>query len=221
MSLPPYDSLNLGRSTADRPEAVEENRRRFLNALDLEPSGLVTLGQVHGARVVSVDRPGFVRECDAVVTRTPGLAMAVTGADCMPILFVAGKAVATAHAGWRGVETGVAEATLRAVCDEAGLAPKEARAHLGPCIRVCCYEVGPDVASRFPHEVLRTLGPSVHLDLPRAVRLRLMAAGLPLEAIEDTNACTACDPVRYFSHRRDRGLTGRHWGVIGWRNAPA
>jgi len=61
---------------------------------------------------------------------------------------------------------------------------------------------------------------SVHLDLPTAVRLRLMSAGLPPERIEDTGACTACEEARYFSHRRDRGATGRHWGVIGWRDAP-
>jgi YfiH family protein len=221
VSSPPFDTLNLGSSTADRPEAVEENRRRLLRALDLDPERFVTLGQIHGARVVRVTAPGFQPECDAAVTVTRGLALAVTGADCLPILFEAGDAVAAAHAGWRGILAGVAEAALQAACEAGGAAPPEARAHLGPCIRGCCYEVGAEVASRFPGQTLTTSQHSVHLDLPAAVRLRLMAAGLPSQRVQDTAACTACDPSWYFSHRRDRGSTGRHWGVIGWRDTPA
>ena len=221
VSRSPFDTLNLGRSTADDPEAVAENRRRLLHSIGFSPDHVVTLGQIHGARVVTVDAPGLQPECDAAVTRTPDLALAVTGADCLPILFVAGDAVAAAHAGWRGILAGVAEAALRAVCAAGDVRPAAARAHLGPCIRACCYEVGEEVAERFPDEALSRHAHSVHLDLPAAVHLRLMSAGLPLERIEDTGACTACDPSRYFSHRRDRGSTGRHWGVIGWWGAPA
>jgi len=217
VSQAPYDSLNLGRSTADRPEAVEENRRRLLSTLGFEIDQLVTLGQVHGSRVVNVERPGFQPACDAAVTRTPGIALAVTGADCLPLLLVGDGAVGVAHGGWRGVVAGVTEAALGALCETGGVAPAQVRAHLGPCIRGCCYEVGPEVAALFPSQALTTREHSVHLDLPTAVRLRLMAAGLPQEAIEDTGACTACDPPRYFSHRRDHGLTGRHWGVVGRR----
>jgi hypothetical protein len=213
--------LNLGRSTADRPEAVEENRRRVLSALDFDPGRLVTLGQVHGARVRRAEESGFQPECDAVVTRATGLALAVTGADCLPLLLVTEGALGAAHAGWRGIVAGVVEAALAAVCEESGLPPAAARVHLGPCIRACCYQVSPDVASQFPGEVVSTRERSLHLDLPAAVRLRLMTAGLPREAFEDTGACTACDPRRYFSHRRDHGITGRHWGVVGWRDVPA
>jgi purine-nucleoside/S-methyl-5'-thioadenosine phosphorylase / adenosine deaminase len=220
VSLPPFDTLNLGRSTADRPEAVRENRRRMLRSIGFPEDRVVTLGQIHGARVVTAEAPGLLPECDAAVTRAPNLALAVTGADCLPILFVAGSAVAAAHAGWRGTLAGVAEAALRAVCAAGACAPEAARAHFGPCIRACCYEVGDDVAHRFPREVLHIHQGSVHLDLPGAVRLRLISAGLPPERIEDTGACTACESARYFSHRRDRGSTGRHWGVIGWRDAP-
>jgi len=221
ISLPPYDTLNLGRSTADRLEAVAENRRRLLQALGFEPGRLVTLEQVHGTGVVEAAEPGLQPECDAVITRARGLALAVTGADCLPILFVAGDVVAAAHAGWRGIVAGVAEATLRAAVSAAGISPAGARAHLGPCIRACCYEVGADVAAQFPPQALSTRQHSVHLDLPAAVRMRLVAAGMSRETIEDTGACTACDPSRYFSHRRDHGSTGRHWGVVGWREAPA
>lgn len=221
VSQAPYDTLNLGRSTDDRPEAVAENRRRLLGASAFAPDRLVTLGQVHGARVAEVQGPGLQPESDAAVTRTRGLALAVTGADCLPILYVAGPAIAVAHAGWRGILAGVAEAALHAVCAAGEVPLEQAEAHLGPCIRACCYEVGPEVATRFPSQALTSYAHSVHLDLPAAVRLRLLAAGLRPERVEDIGACTACEPSRYFSHRRDRGITGRHWGVAGWRDAPA
>jgi len=215
VSRPPWDYLNLARSTADAPESVAENRRRVLESLGFVPDSLVTLGQVHGARVARAHQSGHHPECDGVVSRAPGLALAVAGADCLPILYEAGRAVGAAHAGWRGTEAGVAEAALQAVCELAGVGPGEVRVHLGPCIRSCCYQIGPEVAARFPAETLIHRHDSVHFDLPAAARLRLIAAGLRPEAIEDTGACTACEASRYYSHRRDRGLTGRQWGVIG------
>jgi hypothetical protein len=210
----PYHSLNLGRSTGDRPEAVEENRRRLLAALGLDPVRLANAGQVHGTSVARVSAPGLHPACDALVTTTPGLALAVTAADCLPILYVAPGAVAAAHSGWRGTAEGAPEAALAAVCAAACVTPDAVTIHLGPCIRGCCYEVGPEVAARFPAAALRGAGAAVHLDLPTAARLRLIAAGAPAQAIHDTGACTACEPQAYFSHRRDRSLTGRHWGVV-------
>ena len=210
----PYRSLNLGRSTDDLPDAVAENRRRWLTALGLDPGRFANAGQVHGRTVVRVDTPGLQPSCDALVTTTPGLALAVTAADCLPLLFSAPGAVAAAHSGWRGTADGVPEATLSAVCAAAGVGPGRVSVHLGPAIRGCCYQVGPEVAARFPGEAVRHADDTPWLDLPTAVRLRLIAAGLPPQALYDTRACTACEPHWYFSHRRDRGLTGRHWGVI-------
>lgn len=210
----PYRSLNLGRSTHDRPEAIEENRRRFLRRLGLDPERLATAGQVHGARATNVSAPGLHPACDALVTSTPGLALAVTAADCLPILFVAPGAVAAAHSGWRGTAEGAPEETLAAICAASGVTPADVTIHMGPCIRGCCYQVGPDVAARFPAAALRAAGGASTLDLPTAVRLRLMAAGATARAIHETGGCTACEPDVYFSHRRDQGVTGRHWGVI-------
>jgi YfiH family protein len=210
----PYHSLNLGRSTQDRAESVDENRHRLLRSLGLDPARFANAGQVHGASVTPVSGPGLQPACDALVTSTPGLALAVTGADCLPILYLAPGAVAAAHSGWRGTVGGVPEATLAAVCDASGVTPADVTIHMGPCIRGCCYEVGAEVSARFPAEALRSSGESRHLDLPTAVRSRLMAAGAPAHAIHDTGGCTACQPEWYFSHRRDHGLTGRQWGVI-------
>ena len=214
----PYDSLNLGRSTDDRPESVDENRRRLLTRLGLDPVRYANAGQVHGTTVTRVAGPGLHPDCDALVTTIPGLALAVTAADCTPILYVAPGAIAAAHAGWRGTADGIPEATLAALCAAAGASPEAVSIHLGPCIRGCCYEVGPEVASRFPAAALRRAGPALRLDLPTAIRQRLLGAGAAADSIDDTGACTACDPGGYFSHRRDHGITGRQWGVVALRD---
>lgn len=210
----PYRSLNLGRSTADDPDAVAENRRRWLTALGLDPRRLATAGQVHGRAVTRARDPGLHPDCDILLTTTPGLALAVTAADCLPILYVAGGAVAAAHSGWRGTADGAPQAALSAVCSAAGVAAGAVGIHFGPGIRGCCYRVGADVAARFPSAAVRRDDGALWLDLPTAARLDLIAAGADPHAIHDTRACTACEPERYFSHRRDHGLTGRHWGLI-------
>ena len=210
----PYRSLNLGRSTDDRPEAVAENRRRWLMSLDLDPARFANAGQVHGRNVVHVRAPGLQPSCDVLVTTTPGLALTVAGADCLPILYAAPGAVAAAHAGWRGTADGAPEAALSAVCTAGGVTPDTIGIHFGPAIRGCCYQIQPDLAARFPAEAIRHDDGSVWLDLPTAVRIRLLAAGASAAAIHDTGACTACESPSYFSHRRDHGLTGRHWGLI-------
>lgn len=214
VSAAPYDSLNLGRSTGDPATAVTENRRRVLAALGLLPDRLGTAGQVHGAEVASVSAPGHAVGCDVLVTRTPGLAIAVTSADCLPILLVSPGAVAAAHAGWRGIAAGAPRAALAALCAAGGVPPGRVEAHFGPCIRPCCYEVGAEVAHRFPDAAVSRVGGALRLDLAAAARLQLLEAGLPAGALSDTGACTACDATRYYSHRRDAGRTGRHWGIV-------
>ena len=212
-STAPFESLNLGRSTADLPEHVTENRSRLLASLGLDPAALATAGQVHGARVVEVVAPGHHPECDALLTTVPGLALAVTTADCMALLFTAPGAVLAAHAGWRGTEAGMPQAALEALRARTGCDPSGITVHIGPCIRSCCYEVGDEVASRFPAAALRRVEGRARLDLPTAATIALREAGLPAHAIHDTGACTACEAHWYFSHRRDAGATGRLWGV--------
>src|ERR1041385_1748979 len=107
VSPPPYDTMNLGRSTEDDPASVSENRERLLGAAGLSPTRLATAGQVQGARVVEVTEPGHHPDCDALATRVPGTVLAVTTADCMSILYHAPGAVAAAHSGWRGTDPGM------------------------------------------------------------------------------------------------------------------
>jgi hypothetical protein len=220
VSRPPYDSLNLGRSTGDDPGAVSENRRRLLAALGLGPADVATAGQVHGAAVATVVAPRHVRDHDALVTTVPGVALAVSTADCLPLLYSAPGAVGAAHAGWRGIADGMPAAALRAVAEAAGAGAGTVTVHLGPCIRACCYAVREDVLARFDRDLAVLRAGRHHLDLAAAARRQLELAGVPGASIHDTGACTSCEPGWYFSHRRDAGTTGRLWAVAALRHAP-
>jgi polyphenol oxidase len=217
VSTPPFDSLNLGRSTEDDASAVAENRSRLLRALGLDPLRLATAGQVHGVAVARVAAPGHLPECDALVTTVPGVALAVTTADCLALLYHAPGAVAAAHAGWRGIAAGMPRVALDALCEAAGCDPGAVRVHLGPCIRACCYEVRDDVLAHFDPRFVTHVEGHARLDLVAAARADLCAAGLRDEQLADTGACTACEPHWYFSHRRDHGRTGRLWAVAALR----
>ncbi|MFM8664806.1 MAG: peptidoglycan editing factor PgeF, partial [Betaproteobacteria bacterium] len=172
---------------------------------------------------------------DAAVTTRVGLACTVLVADCLPVLLtdVAGRAVAAAHAGWRGLAAGILENTLQALCERAGCSPAQVQAWLGPCIGPQAFEVGPDVLQAFGHSpcaantsvdgdaaaVFRYAPrpdgtPRWRADLAALARLRLHAAGL--HRISSSGLCTVSDTSRFFSFRRD-GLTGRMAASI-WRH---
>lgn len=194
----PYASLNVGLATQDDPERVAANRERVR-----EHAGAARLAQgrqVHGTRVV-VDGEGG-EEADGQLTTRPGVAAIVLTADCLPVALAAPGAAGVVHAGWRGLAGGVLEAGVAAL----GSGPVAAA--IGPGIGPCCYEVGDDVRAVFASSG-RTL------DLKAVARARLQAAGV--QEIHDCGLCTACDPRRFFSHRRDRGITGRQAG-LAWRS---
>ena len=194
----PYASLNVGLATQDDPERVAANRERVR-----EHAGAARLAQgrqVHGTRVV-VDGEGG-EEADGQLTTRPGVAAIVLTADCLPVALAAPGAAGVVHAGWRGLAGGVLEAAVAAL----GSGPVAAA--IGPGIGPCCYEVGDDVRAVFASSG-RTL------DLKAVARARLQAAGV--QEIHDCGLCTACDPRRFFSHRRDRGITGRQAG-LAWRS---
>jgi hypothetical protein len=210
------DPRDPATSAGDRHEPLPA-LRRLIESQGLDSASLATAGQVHGTAIRQVARPGHEPACDALMTRTPGLALAVATADCMSLLYTLPGAIAVAHAGWRGTAAGLPAAALHALTAAAGAPAAAARVALGPCIRGCCYEVGQDVARRFPAAALRDVQGRLHLDLPTVARIQLLAAGLPSEAFEDTGACTACEPYWYFSYRRDAGRTGRLWGLAALR----
>jgi polyphenol oxidase len=222
VSAAPFDSLNLGRSAGDERAAVHENRCRFEAAL-----GVPTryLSQVHGTRVERLTHAlAAPREADAAITTEPGLACTMMVADCLPVLFAAPEArgVGAAHAGWRGLAGGVLEATVGALCEAAACEPRELSAWLGPCIGPRRFEVGADVleafgraaAGRFTTHPRADGSPRWLADLPALARDRLHVAGVI--QLSGGTWCTASDPSRFFSFRRDR-ITGRMAAAVWLR----
>lgn len=213
----PYDTLNLGRSTEDAAERVERNRAIVLERLELSPRALATAGQVHGIDVTEVSAPGLHPSCDALITRTPGIALAVSAADCVPLLLAAPNAVGAVHSGWRGTAAGAPRAAVAALSRLAGAPPASISVHIGPSIRVCCYSVGAEVAGQFPDSARVRSESGWRLDLVTAARHQLLDAGIRPDAIHVVPACTACEPYWYFSHRATGPRTGRQWGLAALR----
>jgi YfiH family protein len=211
VSAGPYASLNLGLLTDDDPRAVAENRRRA--AQDIARGPLAWARQVHGTDVVTVERPTMpqdVVDADGVATAAHDVAAMVLTADCLPVALATPKAIAMVHAGWGGLAAGVLQAgvdALRALDPDGPI-----HAAIGPGAGACCYEVGDEVAARFPDEPRRA---DRHLDLKGIARNRLAAAGVA--HVHDVGRCTMCEPDVFFSHRGSGGITGRQGGLI-WRS---
>jgi purine-nucleoside/S-methyl-5'-thioadenosine phosphorylase / adenosine deaminase len=215
-SAAPFDSLNASFSVGDPAERVLDNRRRI--ALGIGTGPFAVAGLVHGSRIERVDRTragagfedrgGVIEECDGLVTTTPGVALAVTSADCVPMVFAsaAQRELAVVHAGWRGIAAGIVDRALALYEDAA-----KVRVAIGPAVGPDHYEVGEEVARAVAQACgggarIDRRGGRLRLDLVATIRAALDAAGVA--RVSDTGVCTACEPARFFSHRRD-GLTGR------------
>ncbi|CAI1086392.1 Laccase domain protein yfiH [Serratia quinivorans] len=215
ISLPPYDSLNLGTHVGDEAQAVAVNRQRLVEGADL-PQMPVWLEQVHGTRVVRLDgqTPADL-QADAVYSNVPGQVCAVMTADCLPVLFCSqvGDEVAAAHAGWRGLCNGVLEQTLAAFTAE----PGRISAWLGPAIGPQQFEVGPEVRAAFiavddaAAAAFTPQGDKFLADIYLLARQRLQRAGI--HAIYGGDRCTVSEISHFFSYRRD-GITGRLASLI-------
>jgi YfiH family protein len=204
----PYASLNLGRWTEDDPEAVVHNRAQIEAQLAVRTT---YTRQVHGPRVLRVNGPpdGSPPEADGQATATPGIAPSVLVADCLPIAVAADGAVAMLHAGWRGLAAGVLQEGVR-VLGELG-ATEPLRAAIGPGAGPCCYEVGAEVDSVFAEQFPQARH-GQNLDLKAIARAQLEQAGV--ESVRDVGLCTICSGAeQFYSHRRDRGITGRQAGI--------
>lgn len=204
-----FAGLNCGAGSTDLTEAVQINRDRVAEAMDVTPDRLVGVHQVHSADVVHVSGPQSDRpKADALVTATPGIALSILTADCQPVLFSDPQAgvIGAAHAGWRGSVDGVLEATLDAM-EQLGAKRASVTAVIGPCISQRAYEVGPDFFDSFlanDRENARFFangtGDRMLFDLPAFGLHRLRSAGVG--HAEWTRHCTYNDPERFFSYRR-------------------
>ena len=207
-----YASLNCGPGSKDDRAAVTENRRRVAAHLGVRPSHLLTAHQHHSADAIVVTQPWTFEtmpKADALVTATPGIAVAALAADCAPVLFADPKAriVAAAHAGWKGALGGILEAAV-VTMEQLGARRADIHAVLGPCIGPGAYEVGPEFEQRFLAESADNSRffnriddrARPHFDLPAFVLDRL--AGLGLKGVESQSRCTYSDDRELFSYRR-------------------
>jgi YfiH family protein len=199
VSRRPFDSLNLAMSVGDDPSAVTTNRARVAQALGFDLDRLALARQVHGAELIEVTGgcSGVVGEADVLATSTPGQAIAILTADCTPVTIWGSRGVAIAHAGWRGLVAGAVERAVDWVGD-----PRAA--WVGPSVRGCCYQVGPDVIDAFEQRGL-PITDDRHVD-PRDASLHVLKS-CGVDAVATSNACTFMDG-NYFSYRRDE-ITGR------------
>ena len=204
-----FSGLNCGMGSSDQTEIVAINRTRVAEAMQVEPDHLAGVHQIHSANVVTVtgvqaDKP----RADALVTSTKGVALSVLTADCQPVLFADTSAgvIGAAHAGWRGAQAGVLEATVDAMCT-LGATREAIHAVIGPSISQRAYEVGPEFFEVFLDEDPDNTrffaggdGDRMHFDLPGYGLSRLRNAGVA--SAEWTRHCTYSDPDRFFSYRR-------------------
>ena len=248
------NTLNLGFTSHDTKAAVIRNRQGL--AASLSPHArstweLVTVRQVHSDLIRFVEGvPRSPLAGDGLITSTPGLLLAVLTADCFPVIVVDPKqrAIGVFHAGWRGTVKRIVEKGVGEMRKHFDSNPAQLRAAIGPGIRNCCYQVGPElrgifeaqfaygselfretkerneIHERYPLLFLTARAPGhselptkTFLDLAEANRRQLLDAGLSARNISDVGTCTSCNPELFFSHRAEKGRTGRMMAVAGIR----
>jgi YfiH family protein len=225
----PFDSLNLGNPNGcaiqDLSERIRHNYRLLFQATGCAENEHAWLHQIHGSRVVCVrsgDSHTSDEKADGLVSDDPNRVLSVRVADCVPVLLSTGdgRIVAAVHAGWRGVIAGVVVESLREMIQMGNGHPKQILAAIGPSIGFDAFEVGPEVLEEFVC-VFGTDAPIRHsgndkgrVDLREALRRQLLGAGVLESNIDLTDRCTHRDADEFFSHRRDRGISGRMAAII-------
>jgi len=234
----PHDALNLAGFNEDAAENIYENRRRFLKLFDGDWT-LAGCWQMHSAdvRVIKSEaeaqpKPGVLGDnqyCDALVSNVPKILVAVKTADCVPVLLgdATTGAFAAVHAGWRGTSSSIVARAIGQMQREYGTQPDNLRAAIGPAANLCCYEVGAEVIDKFKERFpesdslfVPTREGHARIDLQKANRDQLVAAGVSPERIHVAPFCTMDRTDLFFSYRREKsalGRVGRLMSVIGRR----
>jgi YfiH family protein len=250
-------ALNLGFTAQDVGTTVERNRRALTAAVGAKNGRaiwpMITLRQIHSGLIHNIsEAPKELLAGDGLVTCTPGILLAIQTADCLPIMLAdpIRRAVGVFHAGWRGTIKRIIEKGVGEMQRWFGSRPGDLKAAIGPGIRGCCYQVGPEVRSAFDSQfnyasalfretketgeirerypllfmTARAPGHSelpkrIFLDLAEANRRQLLGAGVAAKSIFDLGLCSSCRVDLFFSHRAEKGVTGRMMAVVGIRRA--
>lgn len=210
-----YQTLNLGVHTDDDPQAITQNLSLFCADLGISPESLARSYQVHGAEIWQTNLPGYQSGYDAIISETPGIIAGVGIADCCPILLAdpVRRVAAAIHAGWKGTVAQIVYKTASAMIAQ-GSNPTDILAYIGPCISLENFEVGEEVAAQFEHKEKR--GERWHVDLKATNAAQLQSLGIT--QIEISDYCTVEHNDLFFSHRLEKGITGRMLAVVGFRH---
>ena len=201
----------------------EENfipAKEFCDTLKIPLDEIVLPRQIHASHIAYIptkikEEMRIIPNCDGLLTRSRDIALGILSADCLPLLFwdPVSQTIGVAHAGWRGLEKQLPYKMVETFIRFSETRPQNLSIAIGPAIRQCCYEVGPDVAQLFPNGSEPKNG-KFHLDLAAETRFQLGKIGIKPEQIADTQICTSCRNDEFFSYRREGELSGRILSVI-------
>lgn len=209
--------LNISFNVGDDPAIVQSNRTAFLTALNINEGRIVFPQQEHTNTVAVCRQPQRIPSCDGTVTAEKDLFLAVTIADCTPVMLydTRRKVVAGIHAGWKGTARHIVGRAISLMCESHNTDPADIIAFIGPSAGVCCYEVGSDVAATLPSEcIIPKSNGKFFADIKKANLLQLIDNGVRESHIEVNSDCTIHNHL-YHSHRRDGKRSGRMMAVIG------
>jgi YfiH family protein len=217
LSKAPYTSLNLGVHTDDDPAIIEQNLALFCADLGISTTDLARSYQVHGEKIWVTGRAGYQSGFDAMVSVQPGVFAGVGIADCTPILLAdpITRVCAAIHAGWKGTAAQIVHKTAKRMIENRGSNPADILAYIGPCISFAHFEVGDEVAEQFDEAFKTRKETKWQVDLKAANKAQLESLGI--QQIEVDPACTVENNADFFSHRTEKGMTGRMLALIGFQ----
>lgn len=208
--------MNLSFRVGDDRDNVSENRRMFFERLGCSDKNVAIPGQCHSERIQIVTRPGDYESTDGLLTNALNLTTVVTIADCLAVILYdpVRRVTGAVHAGWRGTARSIAAKAVGLLRSEFASDPGDVIAYLSPSARVCCYEVGTEVAKEFPERFVETRDGRLFLDLKRANTDQLLACGIRAENVDSSEYCTICTSTLFHSYRRDGEKSGRMMAAV-------
>ncbi len=221
LDISPYfsqEKFRAGFSLGFSTFSSDEDRKRLAEIIGLNSEKLVVPKQVHGHRVQYCKSPGELADTDAIISNSENVVLSIQVADCIPLFILDknSKMVGLVHAGWKGTAKGIVSKTIHEIKIH-NESQNNIMVLIGPSIKQCCFEIGPEVADEFSNDYLvQGSGDRSFLDLQGVVKKQLMNVGIKNENIIDLDECTCCQPKKYYSYRRDGKQAGRMIAVCGW-----
>lgn len=212
-----YNSLNLGKHTADQAEIIQQNIELLCHDLGIDAKQLARAYQCHGDAILECAEGGYQENYDAIIATATGVIAGVGIADCCPILVVdpVTKKSAAIHAGWKGTVAQIVRKTVEQMIIIHHSKPENIKAWIGPCISAKHFEVGNEVATHFAANEKTQVGETYFVDLKKANLHQLQSLGI--QSIEIAEYCTVEHNELFYSHRKENGITGRMMAFIGFK----